>query len=150
MQLRIKQDLSAGLMFLGFGAIFALGAGRYSIGTLEEMGPGFLPLCVGVLLGIVGCFMVARSIMGGQDIIVQLSPVPLFLITIAICVFALIYPYVGMLVAIVVFTFFTARAGAQFRYWEALLIGICLAALCGALFVYGLGIPLPLWPIVRL
>lgn len=149
-KLRARQDLSAGLMFAGFGAIFALGAGSYSIGTLDEMGPGFLPLCVGILLALIGVLLIAKSLIGGLDTVAEFSAPPLLLIIGSICIFAAIFPYLGLVVAIFVLTVVAARASPEFRSSEALLLGAMLAALSAGVFVYGLGIPLPVWPAFRL
>jgi hypothetical protein len=149
-RLRARQDLSAGVMFVGFGAIFALGAGRYSIGTLDEMGPGFLPLCVGILLALIGVLLVAKSLIAGGDSLTEFSLPPLLLIASSICVFALIFPYLGLVTAIFVLAVIAARASPEFRLSEALALGALLAALSAGIFVYGLGIPLPVWPSIRL
>ncbi|PWT89965.1 MAG: hypothetical protein C5B56_06245 [Proteobacteria bacterium] len=149
-RLRAWQDLSAGLMFAGFGAIFALGAGQYSIGTLDEMGPGFLPLCVGILLALIGVLLIAKSLIAGGDAIAEFSTPPLLLIAASICVFALIFPYFGLVTAIFVLTVIAARASPEFRLSEALCLGALLAALSAGVFIYGLGIPLPAWPTIRL
>lgn len=149
-RLHARQDLSSGFMFAGFGAIFALGARGYTIGTLDEMGPGFLPLCVGILLVLVGMLLIAKSLIAGGDTIAEFSAPPLLLIASSICVFALIFPYLGLVTAIFVLTVIAARASPEFRLFEALSLGALLAALSAGLFVYGLGIPLPVWPIIRL
>jgi hypothetical protein len=150
MKLRVREDLSAGFMFAAFGAVFALGARQYSIGTLEEMGPGFLPLCVGILLGVVGVLLIVRSLIAREDARAELSAPPLLLIAAAICIFALIFPHLGFVAGIFVLTVLAARASPEFRVSEALSLGAFLAALAAAVFVYGLGLPLPLWPNVRL
>src|SRR5262249_33939274 len=140
----------AGLMFAAFGPIFALGAGQYSIGTLDEMGPGFLPLCVGMLLALIGVLLIAKSLIGGGDTVAEFSTPPLLLVTSSICVFALIFPYSGLVTAIFVLTVIAARASPEFRLSEALCLGVLLAALSAGVFVYALGIPLPVWPTNRL
>jgi hypothetical protein len=150
MKLSGRQNLWAGFMFLGFGAILALGSGRYSIGTLDEMGPGFLPLCVGILLGGTGTILIGRSLLAGNDTPVDLYLFPIILIGMAICAFAWLFQYLGLAIAIFGLTVFTARASPHFRLHEAVLLGLLLGALSVALFVYGLGLPFKTWPSVRL
>jgi hypothetical protein len=149
-RLRVRQDLSAGFMFAGFGAVFALGARQYSIGTMDEMGPGFLPLCVGILLVLVGVLLIARSLIAGGDTLTEFSAPPLLLIASSICLFALIFPNLGLVTAVFILTVIAARASPEFHLSEALLLGALLAALSAGVFVYGLGIPLPVWPSIRL
>ena len=149
-RLRARQDLTAGFMFAGFGAVFALGARQYSVGTLDEMGPGFLPLCVGILLVLVGVLLIAKSLIGGGDSVAEFSIPPLLLVACSICAFALIFPYLGLVAAIFVLTVIAARASPEFRLSEAVLLAALLAALSAGVFVYGLGIPLSVWPTIRL
>ncbi|MFD2792878.1 tripartite tricarboxylate transporter TctB family protein [Promicromonospora vindobonensis] len=51
---RSTSDLVAGLVFLGLGAAFAIGALGYDLGSLLEMGPGYVPLTLGVVLAALG------------------------------------------------------------------------------------------------
>jgi putative tricarboxylic transport membrane protein len=46
-----RNDLIGGLFFLVVGIFFAVYSNSVDIGTMEEPGPGFLPLWGGVLLG---------------------------------------------------------------------------------------------------
>src|SRR5215468_5711838 len=133
-RLRARQDLTAGFMFAAFGAIFALGARQYSIGTLDEMGPGFLPLCVGILLVLVGVLLIAKSLIAGGDALAEFSIPPLLLITCSICAFALIFPHLGLVAAIFVLTVIAARASPEFRLSEAVLLAALLAALSAGVF----------------
>src|SRR3546814_10380594 len=54
MQLRNKQDIWSGVMFVALGVGFALGATNYSMGTAARMGTGYFPFWLGVLLALLG------------------------------------------------------------------------------------------------
>jgi hypothetical protein len=58
---RSTSDLVAGLIFAGLGAAFAIGALRYELGSLLEMGPGYLPLVLGLVLAGLGLATVAKA-----------------------------------------------------------------------------------------
>jgi hypothetical protein len=146
MRIRARQNLLAGVMFFGAGAVLVLGSHKYNIGTLDEMGPGFLPLLVGLLLGIVGIVLIGRSLLAREDIVVELHAPPLILVSAAICIFALILPAFGLFAAVAVLAFVASQASRDSRLIDSLLLSLCLAAVSGALFVYGLGLPLALWP----
>ncbi len=65
---RRRDWLAGGLMvFLGLGA--ALEGSRYEIGTLQQMGPGFLPVVLGVILAGLGILIAGASAIsaGGHD-----------------------------------------------------------------------------------
>ena len=47
---------------MAVGIIAVVGASQYPIGTLARMGPGFFPLCLGVMLIVVGLISLAGSL----------------------------------------------------------------------------------------
>ena len=145
MKIRVSEDLGAGLMFLGFGATFAFGAARYTIGTPAEMGPGFLPLYAGLFVSVIGLILVGRSVFASSERI-DLYLVPLAILSLAICIFALSFPYLGLVVATFLLTVLSARASPEFSVAGASLVGIVIAAISLALFICGLGLPFNAWP----
>jgi len=56
-----RNDLVGGFFFLGVGIFFAVYSRSVDIGTLEEPGPGFLPLWAGVLLGIMSAVLLGKA-----------------------------------------------------------------------------------------
>lgn len=73
MQRAIK-DLLAGLVFIGFGLAFAVGAATYEIGTALRMGPGYFPLVLGGLLVLLGVAIVVKGTVAGDD--ADIGPIP--------------------------------------------------------------------------
>lgn len=43
MKIKSQKDFFSGLMFMGVGVAFAVGASNYNIGTGARMGPGYFP-----------------------------------------------------------------------------------------------------------
>lgn len=155
MKLRInnRRDFWSGIMFAGFGATFAVLAREYDLGTLRQMGPGWFPFALGLLLTLLGILIVfsaARSRPGGHDDDDAIEPVgwrALLLVLLSIAVFALLLPYLGVIVAIVLMVVTSALAGHEKRPLEVVIVAIALSFACYAIFIYGLGVPLPVWPI---
>ncbi|MEV0950840.1 tripartite tricarboxylate transporter TctB family protein [Promicromonospora sp. NPDC050249] len=58
---RSTGDLVSGLIFVGLGAAFAIGALGYDLGSLLEMGPGYVPLALGLVLAALGGVIVAKA-----------------------------------------------------------------------------------------
>ncbi|MEU4386200.1 tripartite tricarboxylate transporter TctB family protein [Promicromonospora sp. NPDC023805] len=58
---RSTGDLVSGLIFVGLGAAFAIGALGYELGSLLEMGPGYVPLALGLVLAALGAVIVAKA-----------------------------------------------------------------------------------------
>lgn len=52
--LKQRGDLAGGLIVLFMGTATVWGALHYELGTLSEMGPGFFPAAIGVLLALCG------------------------------------------------------------------------------------------------
>ncbi len=57
-----RNDLLGGFFFLSVGIIFAVYARSVDIGTLDEPGPGFLPLWAGVLLGLLSAALILKTV----------------------------------------------------------------------------------------
>jgi hypothetical protein len=148
-KIQASQDLGAGLMFSGFGAVFVIGAFNYSVGTSDQMGPGFMPLCAGLFISVIGLGLIGRSLFRGSER-VALYPIPLGILCAAICVFALSFEPFGLIPAVVVLAALSARASSDFSVVTALLTAIVTAVLAAALFIWGLGLPFNAWPIYRL
>ena len=59
-------DMLAGGTFVALGLAFALGGSRYGIGSTLAMGPGFVPVVLGVILTVLGAFITAAAFRGGD------------------------------------------------------------------------------------
>jgi hypothetical protein len=62
-----KRDFYAGglMILLGLGA--ALEGQHYNIGTMRQMGPGFMPVALGVVLVLIGIAIAGTSLAGTPD-----------------------------------------------------------------------------------
>ncbi|WP_207472008.1 tripartite tricarboxylate transporter TctB family protein [Paracoccus fontiphilus] len=137
--------LSAGL-FIGLGAL-GLWMGRgLPFGTLAQMGPGFLPRVVCVLLIAVGLAVGLPALRRPAQAIEAVRLRPLLVITVAIVGFAYAATHLGFVLAALwlVIAGSLADPGGRWRHILPLAAGLTLF---GALvFVYGLGVQVPLWP----
>lgn len=142
----VNQDMAAGGVFLLAG-LFMLVAGRsYPLGTLLRVGPGFLPLVIGILLLVVGGILVARGGLRGAPAAEAIVLRPLALIPLAIFAFSQMIELLGLVSTGSLVMLFAATAGQEFRWREQvpLAIGATLAA--SALFIHVLGLPMRYWP----
>lgn len=62
-----KRDFYAGglMILIGLGA--ALEGQHYNIGTMRQMGPGFFPIALGVILVFIGILIAGASFTGGVE-----------------------------------------------------------------------------------
>jgi hypothetical protein len=63
---RSLKDILAGLVFVAFGAAFAILAVGYQLGTPGQMGPGAFPFVVGGILVMLGAVMMVRGFAPGE------------------------------------------------------------------------------------
>jgi len=47
MRIKSPKDFWAGLMFIGFGLFFMIGADNYELGSAARMGPAYFPTMLG-------------------------------------------------------------------------------------------------------
>jgi hypothetical protein len=142
---RSVKDIASGLVFVGFGLLFAVGATTYAIGSAARMGPGFYPLVVGVLLVLIGIAIVFRS--GREADAEPITPpawrAVAFIIG-AIMFFALTARGLGLLPSIFITAALSSLASPRTSIPMALGFGILLTAISVAIFVFALRLNLQL------
>jgi len=147
MKIRALKDFWSGLMFLAFAAVALLSARGYSLGSAGKMGPGYFPLLLGFVLALIGAILVARSFVIQGEGVGRLSVLPLMVVVLGVCLFAFSIETLGLVVALVAVTVVSALASwKDFRLREAALLAAALATFAVGVFVYGLRLPLPVWP----
>jgi hypothetical protein len=140
------RDFYAGLLFVAFGVVALVMAQSYSIGTAARMGPGYFPRLLGILLiglGAVQAIVGIRTSAPRQEWHWR----PLFILLASVALFIVATPYLGLIGAGLVLVFVASSASQEFRWREAAVSGTALGIAAAALFIYGLGVPLPAWPV---
>ena len=133
-------------MFVAFAAVALLSARGYSLGSAGKMGPAYFPLLLGAVLAFIGFILIARSFFIDGEGVGRLKIWPLAIVALAVCLFAVPIETFGLVVALFLVTVISARASQEFRLVEAGLLAAALAAFAVGVFVYGLRLPLPVWP----
>jgi putative tricarboxylic transport membrane protein len=147
MRIASPQDFWSGLLFGALGAFAAVYAAlHYKIGTAVRMGPGYFPLLIGGLVAILGLVLVVRSLrLEGP----KLPPIylrPIVFVVIASIAYGYLLKPAGLVAATAVVVVISALGGHEFRWREVLILAAGLAVFSVIVFVYALGLPLPLWP----
>jgi hypothetical protein len=146
MRVPAAKDFWAGLIFIGFGLLFALAARNYSLGSAGRMGPGYFPLALSLVLLALGTIIALRSLFLRSEPIPQLRVWPLLALSAAISLFGIAIEPIGLVASVALVTALAARAGPQFRWLEVTGLAVALVAFSAAVFLYALGLPLTLWP----
>ena len=123
MKIKSQRDFWSGLMFVVVGAVFAIGATNYSMGTSARPGAGYFPLMLSVIMAILGAIVLFKSLTiesTDGDRIGSIAWKPLIIIS--------------------------SLAGDEFKWRGVILNAIVLTIGSWAVFVWGLKLTIPLWP----
>lgn len=143
--IRRPTDFISGLIFFVIAAL-ALSLGtKYALGTPRNMGPGYYPMLVGGLLGLVSLVLIARSFAGARDEPISFALRPMLIIPFGILIFALVVMQAGLFLSIIALVLISASASGQLRPFKAIVLAVGLSIGCCAIFVYGLGQQLPIF-----
>jgi hypothetical protein len=155
--IKSQKDFYAGLLYVVVGGAFAIGATNYSIGTGARMGPGYFPLLLGILLGLIGLYVMFKSLVvetPDGDKIGKWAWRPLFYIIAGNLLFGVLLsglpslgiPGMGLIAAIYGTTIVVSNAANTFNFKEAVILGTILSAGSYAGFVWLLNLQFPVWP----
>ena len=146
---RLKRDYYAGALMVLLGLIAAHDGTRYPIGTLRQMGPGYFPLALGVILIILG-IMIAGTAIGGStsedEDVIELRPQwwGWFCIIAGPALFILLGHYGGMLPATFACVFVAALGDRESTVKGAAILAAGVAIFGVLLFHYLLKLPMPM------
>ncbi len=145
MKLPDSKDFWSGVMLIAIGAT-ALYIGRdYPFGTALRMGAGFFPLVLGAVLVLFGVYFVVHGLRSSDSIEGGWSPRALVILPLSFVLFGVLMQHAGFVPALFVLVVGSAAAGTEFKLVEVLLLAGLLTVLCVALFIWGLGLPYPLF-----
>ena len=157
MRIKSQKDFFAGLMFSTVGAAFAFGASTYTVGSGARMGPGYFPLMLGILLTILGGFIIFEALVveteDGEKI-GSFAWKPLGYIIGSNVLFGILLaglpklgiPAFGLIIAIYGLTFVAALAGEEFKVKEVAILATVLAIMSYCAFILLLKLQFPVWP----
>ena len=145
--IRNPKDFYAGLLFMAFGLAALAIARSYPLGVASRMGPGYFPRILGILLLMLGAVLSLFGFRSGGEAMSAWRWRPLSIILLGVLVWGLAAPWLGLVVASLALVFIASVASEEFGWREALLSSAIQAASVVVVFVYGLGVPLPVWPI---
>jgi len=148
MRIRHQKDFWSGLMFLVIGLAFAGFAQQYALGSAQRMGPGYFPTVLGALLAILGLVVAIRGVTreGTDGDIERFHFGPLAIILGAVALFGFLLRPAGLVAALVVLIGVSAYASHEFRMREVIPLALFLVLLVLAVFIWGLGMVIPVWP----
>ena len=147
MRIKNPTDFWAGLAFGAFGLFVSIyAATNYQLGTAVRMGPGYFPTWIGALVALLGAVLLLQALRFDGPPLARWHWRPTLLILAAGVAFGYLLKPLGLVLATVALVLVSALGGHEFRWREAIILAAVLAVFSIGVFVYGLGLPFPLWP----
>lgn len=149
MQIRDAKDFWSGVMFAAFGLFFLFFAQQYGMGTAARMGPAYFPTVLGGLLLLLGVLIAIRSLSAKsiRSKVDRFHFRPLGLVLGAVVAFGLLLRPTGLLVSIAALVLISSLGSHEFKLRDVLLLSVGMAALVLLVFIYGLGMTVPVLPV---
>jgi putative tricarboxylic transport membrane protein len=149
-----RKNVVAGLMFVAVAALGLWLSRNYPVGTAVRMGTGYVPRLLCWVLMLLGAGVLVQGV---REVQVEqaarepdpdrISPWrPVIFVTVSLVAFALTLERLGLVVAIVLLIGFGAVAARGLRLVETLIAALVLIVLAWAVFIWGLGLTIPVWP----
>lgn len=139
-----RPDLLTAAIFVGFGVIGLWQTRVLDGGTLAQMGPGYLPRVVCGLLILLGLVIGIAAMRRDAAPIEPIKLRPLLVITLSIVSFAFAVTHLGFVIASMFLILAGSLADPGSNWRTTLLLAAGLTAFGAIVFVYGLGVQVPL------
>ncbi|MCV2448300.1 MULTISPECIES: tripartite tricarboxylate transporter TctB family protein [Paracoccus] len=141
-----RPDLLTAAIFIGLGALGLWQTSALDGGTLAMMGPGYLPRVVCGLLIAIGLVVGFNAMRREAVAIDPIKLRPVIVITLSIVVFAYAATHAGFVLASLFLIIAGSLADPGGKWRTTLLLAAGLTLFGALVFVYGLGVQVPLWP----
>lgn len=133
-----------GAIFIGTGAFFAVQANTLGVGSALQMGSGFFPMLLSIVLIVIGISLLARAVLIEGAPIGDFAVRGMLLILPAPIVFGLTINTLGFMPALFLTCFVACFASVRMTVALALLVSVVVTAFSIFVFSYALNLPYPL------
>jgi hypothetical protein len=143
-----NKDFYGGALLILTGLAVVYRGVAYNIGTMAEMGPGFFPAMLGVLLTLIGAAVALTAKATAPGTKTKGSRLDFRgpgCITVGITAFIALGKYGGLIPATFAVVFISALGDRTNTITRALLLSVGMVALCLVVFWWGLHIQFPLF-----
>lgn len=154
-QAKFKKDYFGGALIAAIGLSTIYAATGYHIGSLSQMGPGYFPAAVGVLMVITGA-LIALAARGDKPAAAEggehghhptslPDPRAAFCIILGILAFILFGHYGGLIPATFAITFISGFGDRTNTFKQVLILSILMCLVAWIVFWWALQLQLPLF-----
>ena len=139
-------DLAFGVFLVAVAAIALTATWNLRGGTASDMGPGYLPRAVALLLLGFGLVFSLRGLRRGGAGLAPVQARPVLVVLGAVATFAGTVEQLGLALASLLTIVLAGFASREHRLLEGIVFGVVLAAAAVLLFIKVLALPVPVWP----
>ncbi len=141
----LRPDVLSGLLFVGMGALGLFLARDLDVGTAVQMGTAYVSrLVCFALIGLGGVILVMGLLQRGVERVGAGEPISwrsMLLVPLAVFTFGFTIERIGLVLSILIAVGIAATAAAGQKPLPVAIAAACLALMCTAIFVWGLGLP---------
>ena len=145
-----RKNVLAGLMFIAIAALGLWVSRDYPIGTALRMGTGYVPrLLCWILMGLGAAIAVQglREKDAPPERTSWRQLMPIAIVTTSLVAFAMAIEQLGLVLSILLLIGIGAIAAREIKLWETLVAALALIVLAYVVFILGLGLTIPVWPV---
>src|SRR5215470_5014836 len=145
-----RKNVLAGLMFIAIAALGLWVSRDYPIGTALRMGTGYVPrLLCWMLVGLGAAILVQglREKDAPPERTSWRQLLPIVVVTTSLVAFAFAIEQLGLVLSILLLVGIGASAARDIKIWELLVAALVLVGLSWIIFILGLGLTIPVWPV---
>jgi len=142
---RNNRDFWAGVFFILVGAGAMIISRDYPMGSALRMGPGYFPTVLGGIVVVFGIYVLIKGIINNEKVVGNWSLRALIILPIATWIFGIMMETVGFIAALAVLMYTSAIASKEFKFLEVTIMAVVMVIVCTGVFIYGLGLPYPLF-----
>ena len=146
LRIRSPRDLLAGLLFCAIAAAAIWLSRDLEHGSARNMGAGFFPRWIAILLLALGAFIALRGfVLDGPRLERIAWPLALPILA-SVVLYGVAVTQLGLLLTVTLSVVAAAVAGRCYRRGEIVLLAVGMSLFCALLFVWGLSLPMDLLP----
>lgn len=147
-RVRSPRDLATGLLLCAVAAAAIWLSRDLEYGSARNMGAGFFPRWVAILLLALGTFIALSGFAVDGPRLERIAwPLAVPLVG-SVVLFGVAVTQLGLLLTVALSVAVAAIAGRGYRRGEIVLLAAGMALFCAALFVWGLSLPMNLLPAI--
>lgn len=142
---RKPKDLILGIILLTTSAFVIAVASGYDLGTTRQMGPGYLPIVLGICLGVIAAILIGRSFFGETHRSAPFVIRPTAFVLGAALTFALLIRPLGLLLTVFLLIIPATLADGGRRLKSILILAAVLSVATTLIFPLALGQQIPVF-----